>query len=46
MVQQAEERHLKVGDFMSSPVVTVGPDTNFVDRQGPGRGFPEGDLNG
>ena len=31
MKQQAEERHLKVGDFMSSPVVTVRPDTNFVD---------------
>ncbi|MEM3094564.1 MAG: CBS domain-containing protein [Nitrososphaera sp.] len=31
MKQQAEERQLKVGDFMSSPVVTVRPDTNFVD---------------
>lgn len=31
MKQQAEERHLKVGDFMSSPVVAVRPDTNFVD---------------
>jgi CBS domain-containing protein len=31
MKQQTEERHLKVGDFMSSPVVTVRPDTNFVD---------------
>lgn len=31
MKQQAEEQHLKVGDFMSSPVVTVRPDTNFVD---------------
>jgi CBS domain-containing protein len=31
MKQQAEERHLKVGNFMSSPVVTVRPDTNFVD---------------
>jgi CBS domain-containing protein len=31
MKQQAEEQHLKVGDFMSSPVVTVGPGTNFVD---------------
>jgi CBS domain-containing protein len=31
MKQQAEERHMKVGDFMSSPVVTVQPDTDFVD---------------
>ncbi|AFU58956.1 putative signal transduction protein with CBS domains [Candidatus Nitrososphaera gargensis Ga9.2] len=31
MKQQAEERQLKVGDFMSSPVVTVRPNTNFVD---------------
>ena len=31
MKQRTEERHLKVGDFMSSPVVTVRPDTNFVD---------------
>jgi CBS domain-containing protein len=31
MKQQAEEQHLKVEDFMSSPVVAVGPDTNFVD---------------
>jgi CBS domain-containing protein len=31
MKQQAEGRHMKVGDFMSSPVVTVRPDTNFVD---------------
>ena len=31
MEQQAEEHHLKVGDFMSSPVVTARPDTNFVD---------------
>jgi CBS domain-containing protein len=31
MKQQAEEHRLKVGDFMSSPVVTVRPDTNFID---------------
>ncbi len=31
MKQEAEERYLKVGNFMSSPVVTVGPETNFVD---------------
>jgi CBS domain-containing protein len=31
MKQQAEERQLKVGNFMSSPVVTAGPETNFVD---------------
>lgn len=31
MKLQAEERHLKVDDFMSSPVVEVRPETNFVD---------------
>ncbi|HEX2013981.1 MAG TPA: CBS domain-containing protein [Nitrososphaera sp.] len=31
MKQQVEERHLRVGNFMSSPVVTVRPETAFVD---------------
>ena len=30
MKQQAEERRLKVGDFMSSPVVKVRPETDLV----------------
>jgi CBS domain-containing protein len=29
--KQTEERHLKVSDFMSSPVVTVRPDMSFAD---------------
>lgn len=31
MKQQARERLLRVGNFMSSPVVTVRPETSFVD---------------
>lgn len=31
MKQRAEEKHLKVGDFMSSPVLTAEPDTSFLD---------------
>lgn len=31
MKQQTAKRHQKVGNFMSSPVVTVGPETSFVD---------------
>lgn len=31
MKQRTEEKPLKVGDFMSSPVVTVHPEMNFVD---------------
>lgn len=31
MKQQTEERRLKVGNFMSSPVITVRPGVNFID---------------